>query len=47
LAGGVVGFTVAPEEGLVVVWEVIREVALRVVLGVVLEIVYEFLVSRR
>jgi hypothetical protein len=43
LAGAVVGFVVALEMELVVVWEVIREVALEA-LGVVL---YKLLISRR
>ena len=40
------GFIVALEVELMVVWEVIREVALEA-LGVVLKIVYKLLVSRR
>lgn len=45
MAGGVVGFVVALEVELVVVWDVIREVALEA-FGVVLEI-DKLLVSRR
>ena len=41
------GFVEALEVELMMVWEVIREIALRVALWVVLKIVNELLVSRR